>query len=823
MWNVAQEFRFALRVIVKAPWFSAVAIATLALGMAANTTVFSWIDTHLRNRIPGIPRPAEIGVMEVKTPQGSVTGNTHPDFRDFQKNMTTVAGVTAMHVAFFTIGPEGETRRTVGQLVSANFFHVLGVRPYLGRLFLSEEDRDDTGAFPLAVISYRLWKDYFGGDPAVVGRNLRVNGRQLIVVGVTPPDFLGTLPGTSLDLWVPLSMNVQLGALNTWASSDWNARFLNVLVRLKPGYQFEQASAEAASISMRLAQEHPDTHRGFRAVVVPVDRSSYGFQETLRKPLLILMLVGSLVLVIACVNVANLLMARSVARQREFSIQMALGAERHRLIRQLLWEVLMLTGCAALVGILMAQWMSESLSYLVPPLESSIRHAVDPVFHPRLSVAVFGATALMVLAATLLSTLMPAWAMGRMDVNEALKRGGRSRSDGAQSHRMRASLVVLEVALASAALIGAGLAVLNFRSLASQNPGFRSENVLIAHFQLSTNGYPLKRERQFDKELAIRLQDAPGIEKVAYGDTLPLSIYAPSSERVQADGALIPRERVLPVIRAAVGPGYFDLMRIPLLDGRDFTVRDDRKAPLVVIVNETFARHYYGTRSPIGHKVRISGELFTIIGVAKDGKYRTPSEPPVPFFYGSFQQIFYSGQHNFFHLRTNGNTDAALRSLRSAVTSLDPHGGLYEVLPLADYVQFSLFADRVVASLLSALGMLSVVLAAIGLFSVMACAVSERTHDIGVHLAMGARPVQVLAQVLGRGLVVTAIGALSGMAAAFAGVRIVCSRLDLNLVAPQLPVYLSVAGFLLLVALVASYVPARRASHVDPMKTLNAE
>ncbi|HSB14176.1 MAG TPA: ABC transporter permease, partial [Bryobacteraceae bacterium] len=313
---------FALRVLKNSPGFTAVAVMTLGLGIAANTTVFGWVDTILLQPIPGVRNAHELAALEGVAPDGGRLGQfPHPDFRDFQRQMTQSSGVVAAHVAFFTIGPPDHPQRVLGQVVSANFFSVLGVEPFLGRILTPEEDRDIPGAFPNAVISHRLWRTYFRQDTGVVGRAVRINGHPYTVVGVAQPDFAGTIGGGALDVWVPLSMIIQTGTLNTWAASDRNARFLEVIVRVKPGVTIEQARDEARAVAVRIAAAHPDTHKGVGASLVPIWRASYGLQSNLRDPLRILMAVCILVLLIACANVANLLMARSVSRQREFGIR----------------------------------------------------------------------------------------------------------------------------------------------------------------------------------------------------------------------------------------------------------------------------------------------------------------------------------------------------------------------------------------------------------------------------------------------------------------------------------------------------------------------
>ncbi len=819
MWH---DLHMALRTQHKGLAFAATAVITLALGIAANSTVFGWIDVVLLRPIPGIVHPSRLFVLEAISPGGArMSQVTHPDFRDFQNNLTLADGVTATHVTFFSLGDGDRKQRALGQVVSANFFTVLGVKPFLGRLLLPAEDRDDRAAYPIAVISHRLWRTYFRSDPRVVGRPFRINGRKLTIVGVASPDFRGTVGGASLDIWVPLSMIVEMGGLNTWAAVDRNARFLDVLVRLKPGVSLEEARAEVSGESVRIATAYPRTHRGIGASLAPIWRATYGLQASLLNPLRLLMLVCGLVLLIACANVSSLLMAHSVTRQREFGIRLALGASGARVMRQLLAEVLVLAGIAALLGILAAQWMQDSLQHVLPAVDPLIRAAMDPLLHPEPSTLILAFTVLISVGAGVLAAMLPAAFVARVNVFGALREGGRGATIGARSHRARETLVVAEVALAAVALVGAGLAVRSFHKLSSLDLGFDSSNVLVAHLYLSTNGYPLAQERRFSRDIRLRLESVPGIERVVSADSVPLSFFHPSSERIQIDGSTDDREGVFSLPRAVVTPGYFDLMRIPILAGRDFTEQDDAAKPRVIIVNEAFAQRYFTGQDPIGRVVRVSGVPSRIVGLVRTSKYSNPPEPPTPFFYGPFRQIFFSGHNHFLYIRTNGDMEASRLSLRREITALDS-GATYDLETLSESTQAGLFAERIIASLLSVLGFFSLALAAAGLYSVMAYTVSERTLEIGIRMAVGAAQGKVLRMVLRSGLRLATAGLALGLTGAFVFARVVSSSLNIP-VALDLEVFAATGLFLILVALGATYIPARRATLVDPLHALRGD
>ncbi|HSW51166.1 MAG TPA: ADOP family duplicated permease, partial [Bryobacteraceae bacterium] len=701
MRNLLDDLRFAARTLRNNPGYTAVAVATMALGIGASTTVFSWMDTVLLRPVPGVDHTEQLAALEGIPPDGGrMSSFTHPDFRDFQRDLKLASGVAATHPRFFTVGPADRAQRVMGQVVSANFFAVLGVRPYLGRMLLPSEDRDEPGAYPLAVISHRLWRAYFREDAGVIGRAVRVNGRPFTVVGVAPPEFRGTMGGVASDIWTPLSMIVQVGGLNTWAARDRNARFLSVIARLKPGVTAEQASSQARAVASSIAAAYPDTHRGISARVVPFWRADYGLQATLLNPLRILMIVCVLVLAIACANVANLLMVRSVARQKEFGVRQAMGAGRWRVVRQLLAEALVLAGAGAAVGLIAAQWMAESLHLVFPALDATVRAAVEPLLEAQVNGRVLLFTALVSAGVALVATVLPAMTASRVEVMGALKEGGRSGTASAGSHRLRGTLVVAEVALATMALTGAGLAIRSFQKVATIPPGFEPRNVLVAHFHLSTNGYSLQQEKQFCRDLRLRLETKPGIEAAACADAVPLSIFGPPSERVQVEDAAVDRSGVVSLPRFVVSPGYLRLMRIPLVAGRDFTDRDVRGSEQVIIVNQTFARRYFGDREPLGRKVRVSGALSTVVGVARDSKYRNPPEGPTASFYGPLEQMFWSGHNNFFSIRTSMSPEAAAGVLRREAAALGVGQGLFETAGLAEHTEAGLFAERVAAALL---------------------------------------------------------------------------------------------------------------------------
>lgn len=818
------ELRLALRSLRSNPAYALTAVTTLALGIAATTTVFGWIDTTLLRPIVGVRAPKELVALEAVSKSGEVLkGLPQPDFRDFQRELTMASGIMAYHMSFFTVGPEDHPKRVMGQVVSANSFAVLGVNPFLGRTLTVAEDVDESGANPVAVISHRFWKSYFASDPKVVGRPVRINGRTMTIVGVTPPDFRGTIPGLAVDLWTPLSMATQVGALNTWAGKDRNARFLILLARLKPGVTPEQATQQAQAIAERLAAEFPDTHKGIGASVVPLAKSDAGVQKSLGRPLTILMGVCVLVLLIACANVANLLLTRSLSRRKEFGVRVAMGAGHWGLVRLLVAEVAPLGIAGALAGILMAQWAGDGMGYLFPAIDKTILEAATPVLRPQVNGMTLLFCGLVSLAAASGSVIAPVLAAAKMDIQTLVTEGGRSNTQGRTTHRVRSALVIAEVSLAALALIGAGSALRAFQHLRETPLGFDPANVLVSQFHLSTNGYTLKRERDFATNLTQRLRHAPGVVEATMSDVVPLSILGSPADRFQV-GESAQEAREVPIVsRAVVGPNFFTLLGLQIIAGRGITEQDNEKGERVIVVNEALARQYFGVAGAVGRKVRVSGRAAMIVGVVKNSKYYRPGEPQIPFFYGSFRQMFYSGHNHFLLLKTNGDPAVARASLRREVQALDAGTGVYETAPMAEHIQVSVFPERLAASLLATLGAMALILAAVGLYGVLSYAVGERTQEFGIRMALGARPAQVMAQVLRGGLFLTAIGLVVGSAALVVLLRVQLAALSGLASGLEPKVAAGAIVVLVGVAMAACLIPARRATRVDPMQALRAE
>jgi predicted permease len=536
-----------------------------------------------------------------------------------------------------------------------------------------------------------------------------------------------------------------------------------------------------------------------------------------------------LVLLIVCANVANLLMARSAARQKEFSTRLALGAGRARLARQVLTESLLLAAGGALAGAAATDWMSRALVYLLPPGQ------MYPLgLDLQLNGRVLCFTLLLCMLTALLAGLVPALQSGRADLNEGLNESGRSGTTGVRSHRLRSVLVVAEVSLALVTLIGAGLFARGFAATSAIKPGFDPRHVLVSQFYLSTSGYNLEQRKKFCRRLEEKMNSAPGVVSAAYSDGVPLGFEPSWWEDLRIEGYVPGRSENMKIFRNVISPGYLPVMRIPVTEGRNFTEHDDENSQLVMIVNQTFAHRFFGTGNPIGRRIHGWGEWFTVVGVAQDSKYHYLSEAPAAYFYVPFRQIYRADMTLAFYLRTKGDPNTALAMMREKVREIDPNVTVFDAVPLEEYIGASLYPQKLAASLLGVLGSIAVILAAVGLYSVLAFAVTQRTHEIGIRMALGASPADVLGLVVRQGLTVASMGLAVGLGLALAAARIFAAisftgeamgshGTLLGATATDPLIYLGAAIFLAGVAALAAYIPARRAASVDPMAALRCE
>jgi predicted permease len=829
--TLLQDVRYGLRMMARNRGFTAVAVLTLAIGIGASATAFTWINAVLLQPLGGVADPNRLVTLESVTPNDGWVPNSYPDYIDFRDRLKLLDGVAVTKPVAFSVGKEDHAERVWGELVSGNFFAVLGVQPEAGRLFLPAEYGDTPGAFPIAVISDRYWRSHYGADPGIIGKTIRINQHELTVVGVAAPAFHGSIPVTAFDLWVPYMQQPVLNGVREWMLRDRHNRNMLGIARLKQGVTIDQARAELAALAGRMSIANADVSEGMSATLLPLWKSPHGPQGLLVAPLRILMGVCVLVLLIVCANVANLQLARATAREKEFGARLALGASRMRLARQVLTESLLLTFTGAALGVAATPWMSHALRYLMPP--GPIQQLVAMDTRPNLAVLAF--TVGLCVFAALAAGLAPALQVGRLNLNARMNAGGRSGSAGSRN-RLRSVLVASEVALALVALIGAGLFARGFQTTMHIDPGFDPDHVLLSQFYLNTNGYSLQQRKEFCRRLAERMSVAPGVTDVAYSDGVPLGFEPSWWEELKIEGYAPRPNENMNIFRNVISPGYLPLMHIPILEGRNFTEADNEadSAPSVMIVNEAFVQHFFAGRSPIGARVHGWGDWFRIVGVAKDSKYHYLGEPTTPYFYVPFRQIYRADMNLAFYVRAHGDPDNVLSTLRAQTRALDPNVTVFDAVPLKEFIGASLYPQKLAASLMAVLGSIAVLLAAVGLYSVMAYWVAQRTQEIGVRMALGAQPGHVLRMVVRQGLLLTAGGLVAGAVLAVALARSVAALSFTNSAmgtGPKLMggsatdplIYIGSAAFLCVLAGLAAYLPARRAAAIDPMQALRME
>ena len=811
--NLLRDLRYALRTLAGNPGFAAVAVLTIGIGIGASTTIFSWMRSMLLNPLPGAAQPERVVAIENTAPDGEPLTTSYLDFRDFRDNLHLVNFVTARVGNVFSVGDAPRTTQVWGEMVSGGFFDMLGVQPEAGRFF-SETERDDAqNAHAVVVISHTYWKNHYHSDPAAIGGTLRINRTPFTIIGVAPEDFHGTRAGFDYEMWMPVTMYGQLTHTGTWMLRDRNTRNFMMMARLAPGASMEQARSEVQALANRMAVADADSNQGIGATVLPVWQSHFGTQSVLLTPIAILMGASGVVLLIVCANLANLLLARATGRLKEFSVRLAMGARPMRLIQQLLTETLVMAVAGSVCGLMLATVLGGALRWLLPAV------ARPAMLQPPLDGQVLAFTTALAVGVAILAGLAPALHASRASVNEMLKEGGRSGTSGAHSHRLRGLLVTSEVALAVIALVGAGLFLKSFETARAMDPGFKPEGVALARFDFSTADYDAQQTDSFCRRLRERLEQQPGVTAVSYDDSAPLGFSGGNWETLEVEGYVPGANENMKIYRDLVSPGYFETMKIPLMEGRDFDLRDDARSLKVMIVNQEFVRRFMANRSVIGRKVHGWGQWFTIVGVGKDSKYHRVTESAQPYFYIPIRQIFRPEYGLTFDVRTSGSVNEAIAALRREATAIDPALTIFDAEPMTEYVAASLFGAKIAASLLSVLSGLGLLLAAIGLYSVMAYAVAQRSGEIGIRVTLGAQPKDIMRLVILQGITFAAAGLVVGALAAVALARVAAAMLVG--VGPADPlVYAAATLFTVLVTVAAAAIPAWRALRVDPAVAL---
>jgi predicted permease len=818
MYTLLKDVRFALRRLWQSPGFTLTAVASLALGIGANTAIFSLVNTALLRPLPA-RQPERLYSLSVSGEGGSMLAFSYPSYRDYRDRNEVLDGLFASRLAPFSLSRGGDNQRLWGYLVTGNYFDVLGVAPARGRAFTQEEDRVPL-AHPVAVISHGCWQRRFGGDPEVVGREITLNGHPFKVVGVAPEGFHGTEVIYTPEIWVPMMMQEWIEPENPWLERR-TTQNLFATGRLKDGVTPAQAEASLNLLAAQLGREHPDTDEGQRITLTPPGFIIPQLRGAVLSFAAVLMGVVGLVLLLACVNLAGLLLARAAGRRREIAIRLAVGAGRWRIVRQLLTESVVLALVGGAAGLLLAFWIIDLVLAYRPAIDIPVW--IDLTVDWRVALFALGAS----LATSLVFGLMPALQATRPELVPALKDLGARPGGGGGRWRLRSALVVLQVAVSLLLLVAAGLAVRALRQLQTNSPGFEVAGGLVLSYDLARQGYDEARGREFHRRVVERVRALPGVRAASLTDLFPLSLnYSSTNIHVEgqpaARGANVPQAMV-----ASVGPDYFQAMGIPLVAGRDFAAPDSADAPRAIVVNEALARRFFPGPDPAGAAVgrRVSfagpeGPFRQIVGVARDGKYWTMGEAPQPFVYFPLAQSYFSNATLV--VRAEGDPRALAASIRGAVRGLDEGLPLYDVKTMEEHLGLSLFPARVAATLLGAFGLLALLLAAVGVYGVVSYAASQRTREIGIRVALGAQRRDVLRLVGGRGLLLVAAGVGLGLAGAFALTRFMSSLLY-GVSATDPSTFALVVALLGGVALLACYVPARRATKVDPVVALRHE
>jgi predicted permease len=816
-----QDLKFGARLLAKAPGFTVIAALSLALGIGANTTIFTLINAVLLNPLP-VEDPSQlvsVWTTDERNQNSSlgflqISPMNYKDLRDKNEVFSGVAAHEGLPLSIS--GGTGDPERVFGEIVTGNYFNVLGAHPLVGRGFLADEDQTP-GAKLVCVLGYGEWQKRFGGDRSIVGRAIDLNGGKFTVVGVMPSAFKGTNAIGAPAVWVPYMTYEQTttGFLRELAAPD-NRRglFFNVTGRLKAGVSVRQAEANLKTIARQLEQEYPNDNKGRNVTVVPLAQATInpGFRNNIVMAGGLLMTVVGLVLLIACANVANLLLARAAVRQKEIAVRLSLGASRPRLMLQLLSEGSLLALLGGVAGLLLASWAQSLLWSFRPPFLQA--DAID--LHPDMRVLLF--TLGVSLATGVVFGLAPAIQASRPDLVAELKERTGARGGSNRLFSLRNVLVAAQVALSLVALIGAGLFLRSLQNAQRINPGFDAEHLATLSLDLGAQGYTEEHGRQAQQRVLERVASIPGVQSATLSSTIPL-FNGGFARTVFLEGQDASDRRNGRLVQITIGsPHYFETMGIPLVRGRGLSMTDQPNTPAVVVINETMARRFWPDQDPIGHRFKFFGQAFfnEVVGVAKDSKYNLIGEDPTPWIYQSTTQV-YQPQISLFVKAAQPL--AVLGTVRGEVQQIDRNMPLTAVFTLGEILDQSLWAPRMAASLLLVFAGLSLSLAVIGIYGVMAYAVNQRTREIGIRMALGAGRGDVLGMIVSQGLRVTLFGVAIGLVASLAATRLIATLL--YSVSPRdLVTFIAVPIVLSVSALGASYLPALRATRIDPMIAL---
>ena len=790
------------------------AILCLTLGIGTNAAVLSWIEGILIRPYPLVAHQDRMFAL-IGTTRGvpGHNGLSYPDFVDLEKDSTLFESFIIDRITGTTLSVGDRAERASMGIVSANYFGALGVRPILGRGFRPEEETG-RNAHPVTVIAYRTWKDRYNFDPNIIGRTQSMNGVQHTIVGVAPERFHGTFIGYSFSFWVPTSMQEAFDTTG-YKLEDRGARWIEGYAILKPGVSRQQAQAELNSISQRLEKDFPDTNRGHENQIVPLWKTPFNGAGNMSSTLAITMAVVFLVLLIACANASNLLLARSLSRRHEMTMRLALGAGRGRLVRQLVTEGLLLSVIAAVGGIAVAYWCRNALVLAFPPALPGM--VID--YPGQIDWRVLAVSAGICIATTLLFALVPAIRASDVDLSNALKAEAGGVLGGSSRSQLRSALVLVQVSLSFILLAGTGLLLQSLIKMRNASPGFNT-SVVNSVVDLFSAGYKLDNAKIFHTQLLDRVRTLPGVESAALTRVIPFSYNVFSSAPIEIDGYQPPPNEQPTVEYVEVTEDYFTTLGIPIVSGREFMRTDNENMPPVAIINETMAAKYWPGKNPVGQRLKSKDRWLQIVGITKNSNYRSKTETPVPFFYVPLRQNF--RVQNSLLIRTPETPGAMMKAIAREVHALDSNLAPLITERLQDQIDEISYSQRLAVTLVALFGAMALFLAAIGLYAVMSYSVSQGTRELGLRMALGAGVKDLLGLVMSHGLRLTAAGIVIGAVAA-----VVLTRLMGNLlykVSPRDPIAFGTAFVILIVvALIACFLPAWRATRIDPVQALHEQ
>jgi predicted permease len=827
MRTLIQDLRFSFRLLAKSPGFAAVAVLTVGLGIGANSVIFNLVNLLFLRPLP-VERSEELVFVYNQVPNAPYPYDlSYPDYVDYRDTNQAFSGLTAYKPRAFNLSSGGTNERVYGEIVTGNYFDVLGVQAVEGRTFLPEED-EVPGRNPVVVVSHSFWENRFGATPDIVGETLRLNGVSFNVVGVAPEGFNGLfMVGFTPALWVPTMMAEAVTPGSGREMLDLrDRRWLRVVGRLDSGVSIDRAESAMTTLAQQLELQYPESNKGVGIQLFPEReaRPAPGSTGLLAFAMAVFMALVGMVLLIACANVANLLLARATGRSREIAMRLALGASRWRLIRQMLTESVVLALLGGVAGLLIAIWGGRVLAGI--PLPTDIPFLFDLTPDARLLTFTF----VLSFMTGVVFGLAPALRWSRPDLVPALKGEGTGSAAGSSRSRLRNALVVAQVAVSLVVLVGAGLFLRSLQNAYEIDPGFEPDNMLLLSLDPTLNDYDVTKREQFFQRLAERAESLPEVESVSYAGPILLDFIAESVGIVIEGRETRAEEEEINILYSLVGPDYFDTMKTSIVRGRGFDEQDRPSAPPIVIVNETMAERYWPGEDALGKRVRLTGPmakreperaLMEVVGIAADGKYRSLGENPTAYL---FLPMYQRPTSNAVTLLARTSVDP-LRSagpLRGEIRALDENLPVFNIKTMHEHMNSTLLGAKIAAGVVGTFGLLGLVLAAVGIYGVLSYAVSQRTREIGLRLVLGAKRFDTIKLVVGQAVLLTSAGMAIGLAGAF-GLSRIASNLLYGVSATDPVIFATVSAILVGVSIIAAVVPTWRAMRVDPIVALRYE